>query len=118
MLPAVLTSWQERTKVRDQARSIAESLGLSGRLEHRPNQLSGGEQQRAAIARALINKPQVLLCDEPTGNLDSDNGAKILELLKILNAEDGVTVVMVTHNKEIASCADRVIYLKDGLILN
>lgn len=118
ILPGVLSSWRQRIEAVASARSIAEELGLSGRLHHRPNQLSGGEQQRAAIARALINKPQLLLCDEPTGNLDSDNGAKIIGLLKKLNKENGVTVVIVTHDKDIAKYADRVIYLKDGLILN
>jgi lipoprotein-releasing system ATP-binding protein len=118
ILPGVLSSWRQRIEAVASAKSIAEELGLGGRLFHRPNQLSGGEQQRAAIARALINKPQLLLCDEPTGNLDSDNGAKIIGLLKKLNKEDGVTVVIVTHDKDIAKYADRVIYLKDGLLVN
>jgi ABC-type lipoprotein export system ATPase subunit len=80
--------------------------------------LSGGEQQRVAIARALINQPQVLLCDEPTGNLDSENGRNILNLLKTLNKKDKLTIFMVTHDKEIAANSDRVIHLKDGVIVN
>jgi ABC-type lipoprotein export system ATPase subunit len=118
LLPGLLKSWRERKKNTDYAKSILDNLGLSGRLNHRPNQLSGGEQQRVAIARALINKPQILLCDEPTGNLDSENGKNILNLLKKLNKEEGVTVILVTHDKDITAHAGRVIYLKDGILLN
>jgi lipoprotein-releasing system ATP-binding protein len=118
LLPSLLKSWGERKVAQKHARALLERLGLSLRLEHRPSELSGGEQQRAAIARALINKPQVLFCDEPTGNLDSENGDKMLELIRQLNKENHVTVVMVTHDKDIAKTADRIIYLKDGVILN
>lgn len=118
LLPALLKSWRERKKGADYAKSILDNLGLSSRVYHKPNQLSGGEQQRVAIARALINKPQVLLCDEPTGNLDSENGRNILKLLKELNRQEKTTVVLVTHDKDIASGADRVVYLKDGIISN
>ncbi len=118
LLPALLKSWGERKKAEEYARSLLDKLGLSFRLEHKPNELSGGEQQRAAIARALINKPQVLFCDEPTGNLDSENGENLLSLLKKLNEENNLTIVMVTHDKDIASTAHRIIYLKDGMILN
>ena len=118
MLPALLDSWQKRKKVDAYARYLLNELGLSNRLFHLPAQLSGGEQQRAAIARALINKPEVLFCDEPTGNLDSENGRNILNLLKNLNKKDNLTVFMVTHDKEIAANSDRVIHLKDGLIAN
>ena len=117
-LPGVLNSWGNRKEIRGRAMGLLDNLGLSKRLTHRPNQLSGGEQQRTAIARALINRPELLLCDEPTGNLDSENGENILRLLKKLNKEERVTVVMVTHDKDIAGAADRVVYLKDGVILN
>jgi len=118
LLPSMLKAWQERKKAFDYAKFILDNLGLSLRLQHRPNQLSGGEQQRVAMARALINKPEILLCDEPTGNLDSENGNNILNLLKELHGNDRVTIILVTHDKDIAAVADRVIYLKDGIILN
>jgi ABC-type lipoprotein export system ATPase subunit len=113
-----LKSWRESKKAVSFAKDLLNELGLSNRLLHRPAELSGGEQQRTAIARALINKPQVLLCDEPTGNLDSENGKNILNLLKNLNKKDKLTILMVTHDKEIAENSDRVIYLKDGVIVN
>lgn len=118
LLPNMLKSWAKRRKAVDDAKSILDSLGLSERLSHRPNQLSGGEQQRVAIARALINKPQVLLCDEPTGNLDSENGKNILNLLKQLYNNGQVTIILVTHDKDIACHTQRIIHLKDGIILN
>ena len=118
LLPGLLKSWWERKKAIAHAKSILNKLGLSERMLHRPNQLSGGEQQRVAIARALINKPEILLCDEPTGNLDSENGQNILNLLKLLQKQDRVTIILVTHDKDIAMTAERVIYLKDGIILN
>jgi lipoprotein-releasing system ATP-binding protein len=118
LLPVLLKSWQERKKATALAKDLLNELGLSERLFHRPGELSGGEQQRAAIARALINKPQVLLCDEPTGNLDSENGKNILNLLKNLNKKDKLTIFMVTHDKEITANSDRVIHLKDGVIEN
>lgn len=118
VLPGLFKSWGQKNKALAYAQSILENLGLGERLKHRPNQLSGGEQQRVAIARALINRPEMLLCDEPTGNLDSENGHKILSLLKELNKEEGVTIILVTHDKEIAQTAERVVHLKDGVILN
>lgn len=118
LLPAMLKSWWGKSKAVNDAQSLLSRIGLSGRTQHRPNQLSGGEQQRVAIARALINKPQVLLCDEPTGNLDSDNGQKILGLLKELNRKEKVTVILVTHDKDIAAYADRIVSLKDGVLVN
>ncbi len=117
LLPGLLKSWWERKKVCNYAKALLERLGLSNRMRHLPSQLSGGEQQRLAIARALINKPQVLLCDEPTGNLDSENGKKILSLLKELNSNERVTMILVTHDSDIAANADRVIHLKDGSLL-
>ncbi|MDP3041590.1 MAG: ABC transporter ATP-binding protein [Candidatus Omnitrophota bacterium] len=118
LLPGILKSWWERKKSLGAALELLERLGLSGRLKHRPSALSGGEQQRVALARALINHPQLLLCDEPTGNLDSENGKKILQLLIELNQSRKVTIIMVTHDKEIAIGASRVMHLKDGAILH
>ncbi len=100
-------------------RLAAEALtrvGLAHRLEHRPNQLSGGEQQRVAIARALVGKPQVVFADEPTGNLDTRNGTEVMALLDELNSEFGVAIVLVTHEPEIAAHARRQIQIRDGLI--
>lgn len=118
LLPGILKSWWERKKSLGVALELLERLGLSARLKHRPQALSGGEQQRVALARALINRPQLLLCDEPTGNLDSENGKKILQLLIELNQSQKITIVMVTHDKDIASKAGRILYLKDGIMHN
>ncbi len=118
LLPSILRSWWARKKNLEFARQILDRLGLSQRLGHKPQALSGGEQQRVAIARALINRPQLLLCDEPTGNLDSENGENILQLLTELNRSEKITVIMVTHDKDIAKGAERIIHLKDGIILN
>jgi len=118
LLPAMLCAWRRRDKAKVYARQLLGKLGLNARLQHKPNQLSGGEQQRLAIARALINHPEILFCDEPTGNLDSDNGKNILELIRGLKSEGGIAIVLVTHDQDIAGSADRVIHLKDGTILN
>ena len=92
-------------------RSVARRVGLGHRLNHRPRELSGGEMQRAAIARALINQPRVLFADEPTGNLDADTGGEIVRLLRDLNRQDGLTIIMVTHNMDIVADTDRVWWL-------
>ena len=97
---------------------IVESLGLSDRLAHLPGQISGGQQQRAAIARALINQPEILLCDEPTGNLDQKSGENVLQLLKMLNRDYGMTILMITHDARIAEQTARTICLSDGKIVN
>ena len=100
-----------------QAGALLQGMGLSHRLHHKPGELSGGEQQRVAVARALANKPQVLLADEPTGNLDKVNSLAIFDLLKKAAHEGGQAVVMVTHNADLARKADRVVRMEDGQIL-
>jgi putative ABC transport system ATP-binding protein len=105
-----------RAERRQRAAAALESVGLGHRLDHRPGQLSGGEQQRVAIARALVGEPTVLLADEPTGNLDTRSGADVMELLGGLNSERSVAVVVVTHDLEVAGHADRRIHLRDGLV--
>jgi putative ABC transport system ATP-binding protein len=97
---------------------LLESVGLGRRADHLPSQLSGGEQQRVAIARALANEPRVLLADEPTGNLDSETGEEIVELLRSLSNEHGQTVVLVTHDPGIASKAPRVVRMRDGRVVD
>lgn len=99
---------------RARATAILEKVGLGDRREHKPNELSGGEQQRVAIARALVNNPSILLADEPTGNLDSRSGSEIMEYIAALNQE-GVTIILVTHEREIADVAKRIITIKDGI---
>src|SRR5512141_972742 len=99
------------------AKDVLEIVGLGQRLDHYPNQLSGGQQQRVALARALINEPAILLADEPTGNLDSKTSHEIMEVIRTLNREQGVTVVVVTHEQAIAAYADRIIVMRDGQIL-
>ena len=93
------------------------SLGLSGREHNHPSQLSGGQQQRVAIARALINEPAILLADEPTGNLDSKNKQEIMNLLRALNRDRGITIVLVTHEADIAALTDRVVAMRDGRVV-
>ncbi len=114
-LPLMFSGVPEKER-RARARTLLEQVGLGHRLTHRPTQLSGGEQQRVAIARALVSQPALLLADEPTGNLDTATGAEIMTLLKELNQERGLTLLVVTHDSEVAAFADRVIRLRDGRI--
>lgn len=102
----------------ERARDLLERVGLGHRVEHRPNQVSGGERQRTAIARALVNQPSLLLADEPTGNLDSKAQASILELFRELHREMGVTIVIVTHDPQLAQAGDRVVYVSDGRVVD
>jgi ABC-type lipoprotein export system ATPase subunit len=108
----------ERSKRDTLAREALERVGLQSRMDHRPSELSGGEQQRAALARALINNPQLLLADEPTGNLDSRTGTEIMNMVREFNRQLGMTVVMVTHERDLAErYADRLIFLADGRLV-
>jgi putative ABC transport system ATP-binding protein len=116
-LPRLLGGGDGKAIMQEAAR-LASRVGLSHRLHHRPSQLSGGEMQRAAIARAIVNRPALLVADEPTGNLDSTNGATVLALLGELNAETGVTILLATHAPEVAAAAHRIIHMKDGLIID
>lgn len=93
-------------------------LGLKDRLNHKPSELSGGQRQRVSIARAIVNSPKIILADEPTGNLDSKTGQSVLEILRELNQNDGVTVIVVTHDPNIAKSCDRIIQMKDGHIID
>ena len=112
----VFRYWRQRREHRERAEHLLELVGLSHRLKHKPRELSGGEMQRAAIARALIAGPQLLLADEPTGNLDRDTGREILEILRTLNAEQNLSIVMVTHDNAIAAQADRTVRLTEGCV--
>jgi lipoprotein-releasing system ATP-binding protein len=105
-----------RRRLRRDAEALLDRVGLGKRLHHKPRELSGGEMQRAAIARALVTKPQLLLADEPTGNLDEANGLAIVKLLRDLNRQAGLTIIMVTHNHEIVAATDRVVRLTAGQI--
>jgi putative ABC transport system ATP-binding protein len=100
----------------ERAKKLLESVGLGDRIDHRPNQLSGGEQQRVAIARALANDPPLFLCDELTGNLDSKTGQEIMGLLRLLNQEQGKTFVLITHDPNVAQATDRLVEIRDGEI--
>jgi lipoprotein-releasing system ATP-binding protein len=111
---SVWSYWKSRRAFQEQARELLERVGLGHRLTHRPSELSGGEMQRAAIARALMGSPEVLLADEPTGNLDSQTGTEIMDLLRSLNGKNDLTIIMVTHDESIAQQAHRVVRLAEG----
>ncbi|MGA2253325.1 MAG: ABC transporter ATP-binding protein [Thermoguttaceae bacterium] len=114
MLYSAGLHWAQRRK---RVKNLLEKVGLDSRADHHPSQLSGGQQQRVAIARALANEPPILLADEPTGNLDSRTSREVMDLFRQLNREDGITIIVVTHDAEIARHARRVVVLRDGSIL-
>ena len=115
MLPIEMTDVAE-DKAREKATKVLTALGLGDRLNHKANELSGGQQQRVAIARALANDPEVILADEPTGNLDSKTGKFVIEFLEKINKEEGKTIVLITHDVELVKYAKRIVYIKDGRI--
>ena len=115
LLPADIAG--RKAEALPRLKELTQQLGIADRLGHRPNELSGGQRQRVAIARALINDPVLILADEPTGNLDTQTGTEVLELLQTGVKSEGWTVVMVTHDRNAAAFADRIIYLQDGRLL-
>jgi lipoprotein-releasing system ATP-binding protein len=115
-IPAFIAK-KSKKEVEKRAKELLDFLGLSHRINHKPNELSGGEQQRVAVARALINNPSVILADEPSGNLDSESAKNLHELFFKLREEFGQTFVLVTHNNELAAMADRTLAMKDGKIM-
>jgi ABC-type lipoprotein export system ATPase subunit len=115
-MPLTYTTNMSEREGRKRAASLLEMVGLGERMDHHPSQLSGGQQQRVAIARALVNNPPLLFADEPTGNLDSKTSVEILQMFKRLNREVGITIILVTHDSNVAATASRQIHIKDGLI--
>ena len=115
-MPLAYTAHLSEREGRERAAALLERVGLGDRMDHHPSQLSGGQQQRVAIARALINRPPLLFADEPTGNLDSRTSEEILQMFKELNAEEDITIILVTHDSHVADTAKRSIHIKDGLI--
>lgn len=113
-LPMVYAGYSKKDRT-ERAVQVLHDVGLSDRMDHRPNQLSGGQRQRVAVGRALVNKPSIILADEPTGNLDSKTGAEIMNLLEDIH-KAGNTIIVVTHEEEIAAHAQRIIRLRDGMI--
>ncbi|OGX16554.1 MAG: hypothetical protein A2166_01355 [Omnitrophica WOR_2 bacterium RBG_13_41_10] len=120
LMPALISTEYrvQSTELKKRALGLLEEVGLTKRVEYFPSQLSGGEKQRVAIARGLINNPGLFLCDEPTGNLDSKTGDGIISLIKKINLESQMAIVLVTHNLELAKNADKIYHLKDGVLVN
>lgn len=116
MLPAMLANKKNKREIEERAVDLLKSVGLGERLQHKPNQLSGGEKQRVAIARALINEPKLLLADEPTGNLDEETSETIFDIFREINQKYGQTIIVVTHSRELAKISSRQIYLKKGML--
>jgi lipoprotein-releasing system ATP-binding protein len=114
----VFSYWRTRARAKKRAIELLAMVGLEDRLRHRPSELSGGEMQRAAIARALMAQPKLLLADEPTGNLDRKNGDDVMAILRRLNQQDDLTIVMVTHDQTMAASADRTVQLVEGRVQN
>ena len=114
-LPLIYAGTSGRQR-RDRAAEALDRVGLGDRLHHRPNELSGGQQQRVAIARSLVNRPAMILADEPTGNLDTSTGKEIMDLFQQLNREQGITIVFVTHDPETADYCNRVVHIRDGVV--
>jgi lipoprotein-releasing system ATP-binding protein len=115
MIPALLSSWDKAT-IRKQALDLLHVVGLSERISHKPGELSGGEQQRVAVARALMMSPEILLADEPTGDLDPETGGKMIALFVQLKESLGITMIIVTHNHDLAQVMDRMLVLKGGVL--
>ena len=115
MMPALIAGIS-MAKARSKALSLAEQVGMMHRCEHRPSELSGGEQQRIAIARALMNDPEIIIADEPTGNLDSANTISVLQLIRSIRQERSLTLLIATHSMDVARMAERIITLRDGVI--
>ncbi len=118
LIPSQFYKYRKEEENRKRAIALLEELNLGHRLEHRPSQLSGGEQQRVSIARAIINEPLLIIADEPTGNLDSGNAKIVMEIFKRLNEKKGVSIIIATHDELVASYCHRIIKMKDGVILN
>jgi lipoprotein-releasing system ATP-binding protein len=116
-MPGYINGFRDEKEIISRGKELLEMLGLSGRMDHLPSQLSGGEQQRVAVARALLNKPSIVLADEPSGNLDSHNALDLHQLFFKLRDEFGQTFVIVTHNEELAGMADRRLIMQDGIML-
>lgn len=116
ILPGLIAG-RNKKELKARARELLDLVGLSHRAAHRPSELSGGEQQRVAIARAMANDPEIILCDEPTGNLDSENSRRIVDLIQELNKKNKQTFILVTHDRQIAECGHRILRMEDGCLL-
>jgi lipoprotein releasing system ATP-binding protein len=118
MIPSQFYKYKREEEIRERAVELLTELNLKHRLDHKPSQLSGGEQQRVAIARAIINEPLLIIADEPTGNLDSGNARIVMDIFKRLNKQKGVSIIIATHDEFVASYCHRIIKMKDGIIID